>query len=1208
MRDIAKYCMAIHSSAANYDNTAHLITSRSPLPWLSAGNGEEWVYVDLGVLSRLERAAVTWGSTYAVAYRILVSDDGKDWREAAVCRGRADSTVQTPLRGTARYVKVLCQECSGEGYAIRRLEVFGENGRTRSLPPMPPPAEDGTQVLTGGNWKIAPAAEVPEDGRALSSPGYDDSEWLPACVPGTVLVSYVRCGAVPDPNYDDWQFQVSEAYFTADFWYRNRFLIPEERRGRRVYLNFDAVNWKADIYFNGTRLDNALPSRARSMEGAFIRGRFDVTDLTRFGEENRLAVYICKNENPGRVTTQGLAFGPGSNGGLLGADNPTLHAAVGWDWLPTIRGRDTGIYGPVTVSYSGPAELVDPWMQTDLRLIREDTAIPAVDLMLRENVHISGWNGAEEWIGGEGDGFTVDFGEPVTLGSATLLWGAESGGAAADADSRYPDRFLLESSADGKTWASMDAYPGGPVRTQYFGVVNAGPSGGSPAFRGHAGADSVQGSTALVTPEGPVFGRIIRDYPVFAPQKVRFLRFRVLECRRLNGRKTDTRLRRILVYGESPRQVEQSREHTYTLDTSRASLTFRTELRSRSSLPLTAKLRGRILPGNVPFSAEAEIPAGACVPVEIPISLDNPRLWWPNTYGEPFLYTAEAELFIGDEVSHRQCFRFGVRRFDVPVDGGILSLYCNGTRILAKGGNWGMDDGMKQDTPRSLADKVRLHAEANFTMIRNWVGMTGSPNFYRACDTYGILIWDDFWLANPVDGPEPKDIALFLENAADKIRRVRGHAALVFYCGRNEGDPCPEIDAGLRELTSTLDGTRIYFPNSAAAPVGSGGGYRLAPPEEEGGIRQYFNDVSSAVLRSERGIPNVPHPDSLRRFLKPGNLWPINAVWALHDWTYHMNGPANTYMEAVRKYLGGDFPIPEDRIPAPEPEDTDPVYLAYKADIAKMCDEAGRAWTLEDFSRAAQLINYDHHRGLFDALGARRTGGLLMWMSQSSWPSFMWQTYDYYLDTNGGYFGAKAGSQPTRAIFDPRDGSILVANASRNRYTDAVVSAQVFSLTGRLVSASDHRVEAIEPDACGLRIGEPDLSASDTDVLFLRLTLRDSAGALLGENTYWHNRREYQNYLALSSLGKAAVTLEAGAAERRENGEVRYLLRLKNGPVPALAVRVKLSGEDGSAVLPVFYSDNYLTMMPGEERRIEAVFDPALLSGSPVWSLWGWNL
>ncbi len=168
------------------------------------------------------------------------------------------------------------------------------------------------------------------------------------------------------------------------------------------------------------------------------------------------------------------------------------------------------------------------------------------------------------------------------------------------------------------------------------------------------------------------------------------------------------------------------------------------------------------------------------------IVLDHPKLWWPNTYGEQHLYTADVTIRAEGAVQDRTSFKFGVREFTYPIDGNRLSIYCNGTRILAKGGNWGMDDGLKTDTPEKYDNKMRLHAEENYTMIRNWVGMTNNRAFYEAADKYGILIWDDFWLANPADGPNPDNETMFLDNAVDKIKKNRYHAALALYCGRNE--------------------------------------------------------------------------------------------------------------------------------------------------------------------------------------------------------------------------------------------------------------------------------------------------------------------------------------------------------------------------------------------------------------------------------------
>jgi hypothetical protein len=1225
---------AWHSGAANFDNTAHLVTDGiiGPLSdtvdsaWISKTGTGEWVSIDLGAAVPVSQVTVYWGDPYALSYRIESSADGETWSPAAAAAGKARAPVETGLSGVnARYVRVFCEKSSGDRFVIREVLVKGSPPAVAFPESLPPPEADGTQYLRGGNWKLQRASEAADEGAALSQEGYDDSLWLPAAVPGTVLTSYLKAGAVPDPNYDDWQLQISEAFFTADFWYRNEFVIPSGQQGKRVFLNFDSINWKADVFFNGRFLPNPRREREKSIEGAFVRGKFDITSLVRFGEPNYLAVYIYKNDTPGEVSTQGLAEGPMPNGGALGADNPTVHAAVGWDWLPTIRGRDIGIIEDVYLSYSGGVELLDPWMETKLGIAEKSSDLSVRNLAREESPRISSGqdyspaelapltdgSNATQWIARDMDGadFTLDFGKPVTAGSVTILWGTEEGGRAADLESRYPARFKLESSVDGLNWSNFDAYPGGEVDGRWFGMLQAGPNPGTGEFEGHAISDSIQGGTALPIVDFSMWGGKKAPFPFFEPQQIRYLRFTALRRRIVNGAPAPTRIREFRVYAESPQQVEQSMVRTYSLDASRAELCLRTGLKNSRDTAVKARISGRILPGDIPFEQSLSLKAGAELTAEIGgIVLDKPELWWPNTYGSQFLYTAELEVLVDGEKSDGKRFQFGVRQFSYPVDGDMLTLYCNGTRIVAKGGNWGMDDGLKRDTPEVYDHKVRLHAEENFTMIRNWVGMTNHRAFYEACDKYGILIWDDFWLANPVDGPNPNDNAMFLDNAADKIKRIRGHAALAVYCGRNESGPPEPLDRGLRERTAAYDGTRFYFPNSAGPPVGSGGGYSLAVPGGDYGVKQYFNDVSSPVLRSERGIPNVPSLESLKKFIKPENLWPISEVWALHDWTYHGNGPANTYMSTLQRYIDGAFTVPVDRVRDHNPKADDPVFQAYKAEVLKMVKDAGAAYTLEDFERMAQLINFEHHRGPFEALTTRRANGLLMWMSQSSWPSLMWQTYDWYLDTSGGYFGAKAGCQPTHAVWDPRDNGIVLSNASPRLYRNVKTTVAIFDLKGAPVFTRDYPTETLGPDAYGIPVAQADFSASSTDLVFIRLTLRDSAGNILGDNYYWHNRAVYQDYRDLNTLPEVKLELTVSPRPGAADGNERYTITVRNpGTAPAVQTRIRTVDEAGEDILPVFYSDNYFTLMPGEMKTIDLEFKPNPGRGAPRFVFGGWN-
>jgi hypothetical protein len=531
-----------------------------------------------------------------------------------------------------------------------------------------------------------------------------------------------------------------------------------------------------------------------------------------------------------------------------------------------------------------------------------------------------------------------------------------------------------------------------------------------------------------------------------------------------------------------------------------------------------------------------------------------------------------------------------------------------------------MDDGLKLDTPEKYDDKMRLHAEENFTMIRNWVGMTNNTAFYDAADKYGILIWDDFWLANPVDGPDPDDEKLFLDNAVDKITKNRYHAALALYCGRNESNPPVNIDAGLAERTLAYDGTRIYFPNSAGAPVGSGGGYSIAamPNRNNGtGIREYFDEVPNITLRSECGIPNVPSLESMKKFLPEDKLWPINESWALHDWTYHMNGPANTYMDALQLYKPGAFEVPTDFVQGQNPDKSDPVFVQYAEDIQKMIADAAEAYTLEEFNKIAQLINFENFKGVYEGLTVKRSNGFLMWMSQSSWPSFMWQTYDWYLDTNAGYFGAKSANQATHAVWDPRDDSIVLSNMTPSTYENVTTTLKVFDLNGNVVSEQTYATELLGPDTYGLVLATAtdEFAKSPTELVFIRLTVAlDASGEVLGDTLYWHNYKDYMHYETLNDL--AVIAIDAKVSEKSTvagaigDGNDLYTITLTNNSgVPAVQTRIRTISEvTGEDVLPTFYSDNYFSLMPGESKTVTVEFNPKYLEGGAVsFELSGWN-
>ncbi len=261
-------------------------------------------------------------------------------------------------------------------------------------------------------------------------------------------------------------------------------------------------------------------------------------------------------------------------------------------------------------------------------------------------------------------------------------------------------------------------------------------------------------------------------------------------------------------------------------------------------------------------------------------------------------------------------------------------------------------------------------------MIRNWVGQTGDEAFYDACDKYGVVVWQDFWLANPVDGPNPDDNEMFLANARDYVLKIRNHPSIGIYVGRNEGLPPKILDDGLVRLTAELHPGLLYIPSSAddnqrgtgTYVVTGHGPYRAQP------IKSYFEDRATPKMHSEMGMPNVPTLESIQLMLPERYRWPQNIEWAIHDYT-------------LAGAQGG---------------------ASFNSWIA---NSYGEAKDLEEWVTLAQFVNYDGHRAMIEAQSKNRMG-LLIWMSHPAWPCFVWQTYDYYFEPTAGYFGIKKASEP----------------------------------------------------------------------------------------------------------------------------------------------------------------------------------------------------
>ncbi len=207
-------------------------------------------------------------------------------------------------------------------------------------------------------WMMAAAPTVTASAAEILRAGFDTKGWLVATVPGTALTTMIDRGVYADSDYGLNNLTIPESLNKQDYLYRNEFTVP--KTSARMTLTFEGINYAAEVWLNGTALGN--------IKGAFIRGVFDVTEVVKRGQTNVLLVRVSPPPHPGIPHEQSVLGGPGENGGAMVLDGPTFMATEGWDWIPAIRDRDTGIWQPVVLSASGMVKIGDVQVVTKLPL------------------------------------------------------------------------------------------------------------------------------------------------------------------------------------------------------------------------------------------------------------------------------------------------------------------------------------------------------------------------------------------------------------------------------------------------------------------------------------------------------------------------------------------------------------------------------------------------------------------------------------------------------------------------------------------------------------------------------------------------------------------------------------------------------------------------------------------------------------------------
>jgi hypothetical protein len=235
----------------------------------------------------------------------------------------------------------------------------------------------------------------------------------------------------------------------------------------------------------------------------------------------------------------------------------------------------------------------------------------------------------------------------------------------------------------------------------------------------------------------------------------------------------------------------------------------------------------------------------------------------------------------------------------------------------------------------------------------------------------------------------------------------------------------------------------------------------------------------------------------------------------------------------------------------------------------------------------------------------------MIWMTQPAWPSTMWQMYSSDYDTQASFYGIRKANAPLHVQMDLSDHTVQLVNTTRDAARGLHVHAIVVSPENETLASKDVNVDAAANVTTPLFV----LPVADLfekhPLVFVHLELRDAKGALIADNFYWV-ANDPESYRAMDKLATASLASDVQAApDVAVDGEKERVWRvhLRNtGNDAAIALKLTLLHADGTRILPAYYSDNYLSLLPDEERTvtIQAPVDAAG-SGSARVSLRGWN-
>jgi exo-1,4-beta-D-glucosaminidase len=660
-----------------------------------------------------------------------------------------------------------------------------------------------------------------------------------------------------------------------------------------------------------------------------------------------------------------------------------------------------------------------------------------------------------------------------------------------------------------------------------------------------------------------------------------------------------------------------------------ADLFIQSELINRGSVAVKGTLRVDYELGVVEKNVElkpGETLTCSFSPADFPqLSVKDVNLWWPNGMGKPSLYRIKVEFLKGKKIIDREERKYGIREVSSYLDSKKNRAFeVNGKFVLIKGGGW-TDDLLLQDTKESVEAQLRYVWQMNMNSIRLEGFWGKDEDLYNLCDEFGILVmvgWSCHWeweeyLLKPCDekygGPvSVEDIDLISASWLDQMMWLRNHPSIYVWMTGSDKLPAPGLERKYVEIFKKYNPAGIYITSAGGAgtennnvvatvplyseisgPTGMKmlGPYDFTPPV------YWYTDtlLGGAYGFNTETCPgtSIPPLASLHKMLPAESLWPIDKKY----WEYHTGRNQFVTLDRYRKALSSRY---------------------------------GESRSVEEFAYKSQVSNYEVMRPMFEAFVAHKplSTGLIQWKLNSAWPDLIWQLYDSYLQPNGSFYAVRKACTPLHAIYRYGFDDIYLANEDLNDASRLTVKIRAFDLKSKEIFSDEWKGD-IKSNLSKLIYKLPEIKGL-TPVWFLDLRIFDKDDQEVDNSIYWLSTkkdildydaakklewafytptRQFADYSPLGQLPKVNMNFDYQFIKNGESGEVTLKI---NNPSDAIAFFLFLDVIDpltGKPILPVFWDDNYVTILPGEERTYKAqYFLRDAGSEKPVIKVNGWNV